>query len=550
MSGWCGPSFEGEFPSLGWQIADHIQASLKVPAGPLYGQDLVLTGDQLDFFVRLYALTSEGRRVFRRASRVGPKGRGKSPEGAIFCFEEFCGPVQFDGWDANGNPVGKQRDYPWVQVAACSEEQDHNLYGPLREMIAESPALDDEGIDLGKTRVEFKGRPGKIEPVSASAGAREGQPITAVALEESGLWFPSKGGDKLAAALRRNCGKTAGTSVEFTNPPALGEGSVAEATLAAATKGEKGLLYSAAEAPFVEDHKNPANRQKVLDALAAGYDDGDGNVVPWIDLERVYNELIDSDTTVEDGLRFYFGLARKANNRAFNPTRFDDLAEPPETTREWAEPGYELARITPSPVADDVPVLLMFDGARTRDSAVLSAWTLAERPYHFHVASWTRPARADAEYEHPRGEIKAAVRDFLGAHDCAAFAYDSSFRELQSMYDDWTDEHGELDPKHGTGLMVDYPTASGQRMQAAIDRTLEDTRAGSYRHDGDPLITEHVHNAVLAKNRGGWRTLDKERDSMKIDGAVTFTFGYDLIPFARIALENRAESATVMFAFT
>lgn len=548
---WRGPEYEGEFPSLGWLVIQHLEAHLKVPAGPLYGRPIKLTDDQVRFFVRFFALTESGRFVFRRGYREGPKGKGKSPEGAMFGIAEFDGPVVFDGWDAAGNPVGRPRDYPWVQIAACSEEQDHNVYGPLREMLAESALNADNGghVDLGKTRIEFKdGRPGKIEPVSASAGAREGQPITAAVLEETHLWFPSQGGVKLAAVLRRNAGKTGGRTCEFTNAPAIGEGSVAEATTAAAESGSAGLLYDSSPGVMVEDPKNPKNRAKVLRSLRKAYDDGAGRVVPWIDVERQYEEVLDPDVTEADVFRFYFNLARKAENRAFDPERFDALAEPNTSTRTWAGAGYAEADISPSGIAEDAPVVLAFDGARARDCAVFTAWTLGDDdtpPKHHHVASWTRPHRADADYQHPLGEIRAVAREFVAAHRVVLFAYDSSFHEMQSLYDDWVADHGRAPD----GLMVDFPTATGKRMDPAIRSIREDMRLGLFRHDGHPLVTAHVHAAVDAKNRGGWLTLAKEKDSMKIDAAVIMTFGYSLLAEARELAASRSD-ATVLFAFS
>ena len=529
------PRDEFDFPTLGWEIIAFLEEHLRVPAGPLYGERIHLTDDQADFFTELYRLDEQGRFVYRRASRRGPKGKGKSPEGAMFCIAEFCGPVVFDGWGADGQPKGKPRNYPWVQIAAVSEDQDHNLYGPLREMLAESDLNADNGgaVDLGKTRIEFKGgAPGKIEPVTASDSAREGQPITAAALEETHLWVPSKGGHRMAKVLRRNVGKTNGRTVEFTNAPALGENSVAELTEAAAEKGTPGLLYSSAIGRFVDDPKNPENRELMLAALADVYDDGTGKKpVEWVDLERQYEECMDPDVPVTDVYRFYLNLTRKAENRAFDPKLFDPLAEP-------------------RPVSG--PCMLMFDGARTRDCAVLTAWELGDDdrpPFHFHVASWERPALADALYEHPRGEIRASVRSFMADHDCVLFAYDSSFHELNSLYDEWLDEYGEANPDKGTGLMVAYPTASGQRMEKALLRIQEDTRQGLYRHDGHELVTRHVHNAVAAKNRGGWWMLAKESDNLKIDAAVTMTFGYDLLAAARDMAEHKTP-ADVWFAFT
>ena len=527
------PRGSGDFPTLGWEIIAFLEAHLRVPAGTLYGERITLTDDQAEFFTELYRLDEQGRFVYRRASRRGPKGKGKSPEGAMFCIAEFCGPVEFDGWDASGQPAGKPRNYPWVQIAAVSEDQDHNLYGPLREMLAESDLNADNGgaVDLGKTRIEFKGgAPGKIEPVTASDSAREGQPITAAALEETHLWVPSKGGHRMAKVLRRNVGKTNGRTVEFTNAPALGEHSVAELTETAAEKGTPGLLYSSAVGRFVDDPKNPENRDLMLAALADVYDDGSGKPVEWVNLERQYEECMDPDVSVSDVYRFYLNLTRKMENRAFDPKLFDPLADP--------------GRVPSG------PCMLMFDGARTRDCAVLTAWNLGDEdgaePFHFHVASWERPAQADAPYEHPRGEIRSAVREFMAENECVLFAYDSSFHELNSLYDEWVDEYGEANPEKGVGLMMAYPTASGQRMEKALLRIQEDTRQGLYRHDGHEVVTRHVHNAVAAKNRGGWWMLAKESDNLKIDASVTMTFGYDLLATAREMAENRRSMVPLM----
>ncbi len=41
--------------------------------------------------------------------------------------------------------------------------------------------------------------------------------------------------------------------------------------------------------------------------------------------------------------------------------------------------------------------------------------------------------------------------------------------------------------------------------------------------DGDPTITAHVENVVLTRNRSGYHTFAKPKDSLKIDGAVTLT---------------------------
>ncbi len=525
---WREPEYEGEFPSLGWELVDWWEELFKVPSGELAGEPLKLTDDQISFFVRMYRIDPDsGARRVRRASRRGPKGRGKSPEGALFLAGEFAGPVVFDGWDAYGEPVGRPNPNPWCWAAATAEEQGDNVYEALREMMGEAEL---PGVDVGKTRIEFEGdAPGKIETVTASAGAREGARITACVMDETHLWFPSRGGDKLARVIRRNLAKTRGVSLEVTNAPLLGERSVAELTLEAADQLQSGLLYDSIEAQWkdTDDPKDPAMRDEVMRALSEAYGDAALDRGGWVDLERMYEEIVDVDTPTEDVLRFYFNLARVSKTRAYDPTKMAPLEAPDRV------------------VEPDVPCLLMFDGARTRDCAVLSAWTIEDVPHHFKVEVWERPTTADGDYEHPRGEIRGAVRDFIDSHDCVMFAYDSSFHELSSMYDEWIDEYG--DAADG-GIMVGFPTATGKRMQAAILRTQEDMRGGRFTHDNDPQIMAHIHNAITTKNRGGWQTLAKEKDSLKIDGAVTFTFGYELVPQARDMLAERAPKKTG-FAF-
>ena len=449
----------------------------------------------------------------------------------MFLAAEFCGPTVFSHWDDDGNPVGEARHNPLCWAAATAEDQTDNVYGALREMLAES---DLDGIDVGKTRIEFvDGRPGKIEAVTASAGAREGAPITACVLDETHLWFPSRGGDKLAAVIRRNLGKTGGVSLEVTNAPALGERSVAEKTLEAANKSQSGLLYDSVEAAWDSelDPKDPANREAVLKALAEAYAGVTTAEGGWVDIDRIYEEVVDVDTTRADVIRFYFNIAGKAENRAFDPRTMKGLV----AERDLA----------------GCPWVLMFDGARTRDCAVLSAWAIpeGEKPHHVMVKVWERPHDPDADYEHPRGEIRRAAREFVADHDVALFAYDSSFHELNSLYDEWIDQYDEA--KAGTaGLMVGYATAQGQRMQHAINRILEDAREGLFTLDGDETAMAHFDNAVLETNRGGWQMLAKEKDSLKIDTAVTATFGYDLIAMARELIAERPKAPEMYVGFS
>jgi hypothetical protein len=103
---------------------------------------------------------------------------------------------------------------PWVQIAACSEDQaTSNVYSLIWAWLSEndSKAASELGIDLGRGRLFLKGTPGaKLEAVSSSWGAREGQRLTFGLLDETHNWLKSNGGHKLARVLRRNGAKRDG----------------------------------------------------------------------------------------------------------------------------------------------------------------------------------------------------------------------------------------------------------------------------------------------------------------------------------------------------
>lgn len=60
---WRGPAYEGEVPTLGWDILDWITEYLVVPDGPAAGEPLELTEEQAQFVLNFY--------------RVDPKFRGQ-----------------------------------------------------------------------------------------------------------------------------------------------------------------------------------------------------------------------------------------------------------------------------------------------------------------------------------------------------------------------------------------------------------------------------------------------------------------------------------------
>jgi len=139
-----------------------------------------------------------------------------------------------------------------VQIGAVSEGQTDNTWSVVYYFLTENDgkASDALGIDPGLTRCLMPAKPGaKLEPVTTSAGSREGQPLTAALIDESHLLFESNGGKKLVKTLRKNVAKNNGTSFETTNSFEIGAKSVAEDSYNAMRKGALGIYADEVEAP-------------------------------------------------------------------------------------------------------------------------------------------------------------------------------------------------------------------------------------------------------------------------------------------------------------
>jgi hypothetical protein len=480
---WRAPEYAGEFPSLGWQVADWIEAYLRVPGGDRTGEPLQLTDEQLAFVVRLYRLDPRtGRHGVRRAVLRRAKGWGKSPLLGALALAHLAGPTTFDGWDADGEPVGRPHPSPWVQVAAVSLEATDNTYAQLLAMVGGSPVVDECDLDVGITRIYLKGRAGRLEPVSAAAGSREGQPVTAAILDESHLWTPRNGGVRLAATIRRNVGKTNGLTVETTNAHRPGDESVAEASWAAAEKGSAGLLYDSLEAPVVDDLDDDAT---LVPALKVAYGDSS-----WVDLGRIAEEVRDPATDPADARRFYLNQLVAGS---------EDLIE------------FELwqALTRSDRLAPGDMVALGFDGSDTGDATALVAvrhpdWLVQP------LGVWEHPGDGVKGWRVPRHEVREVVAQ--------AFA---DFRVVRLLADPpyWRTEIDEWAAEFGDKVVAMFPTQSDTRMVAAVDRWSTMVRAGQIGHTGTEVLDRHVANTQRRRARGGYRP-DKAGHARFIDAHV------------------------------
>lgn len=500
---WRGPEAPGEFPTLGYLVADWIEENCVIPDGERAGEPYLLSDEQLRFLLWHYRLRPNAKAggkpsaafVYRRSQLTRPQKWGKGPLSAAYICAEAAGPVLFDGWDAAGEPVGRPWPTPWIQVVAVSEDQTDNVWTALVPMI-ELGSLSADIPDTGKTRINVVGEHGSsglIEPVTSAAVSRLGQRITAAVHDETHSWTAQNGGIKLADTQRRNLAGMGGRSIETTNAWDPGEESVAQTTFEAAPPD----VYRDYPEPLEGSLRNKRERRRILKHAYAG--------APWVDLDRIeaeIEELLPRDPG--QAARFFANRIVGGSDMAF------DI----EAYRKLAKPGLE--------IAGGRLVTLGFDGSLTQDATGLVA-TDVELGHQVVVGVWERPRDLPADDDSwmvPVEEVNEAVD----------WAFD--FWDVWRLYGDpphWKDDLNRWAGRHGSERVVLWWTNHRKRMAYALKGWKNDMRPGVMSHDGHEALERHVGNAVKRPTRirdeddGSWLWLigkEGAKSPRKIDLAM------------------------------
>ena len=520
------PSESGEVPTLGGLVVDFIESNLIVPDGPLIGQPLILTNEMRRFVLKLYELdpTAGGpavqngllrsARLIRRAIYSRAKGSGKSPFMAALCWAEALGPVVFDGWDAQGRPVGVSWAYlgykPKVQVVAVSEDQTANTWDPLLEMGREGH-LKANGYDFEPletfVNVRQYGVRGRIEFTTSAARSREGFRPVFSCLDQTESWTPQVGGPRLAATIRRNLVKTGGCSVETPNAYIPGEQSVAERSFEAWEAQEAGQLKGAGifldhrEAPPETD---PSDKDSLLKGLKFAYGDS-----TWVDLDRVIADMWDPNTDPQDGRRFFLNQVTHASDSYISAPEWKACLKPQQL-----KPGDAIA--------------LGFDGSRARhvgkaDASALVGCRVSDG-HVFEGGVWEADEGPEQNtWEAPLVEIDAAIQTMFDTYNVVAFYADPA-KDWRSKVNEWEAKYSKSVPVKVTRdhpfewWMVGGRSAFIQRAVEAFEAAV---RNEELTHDGTFHLTQHVLN-TRRRIRAQKLTVGKANDYSphKIDACV------------------------------
>lgn len=506
---WRGPEVPGEFPTLGYQVADWIEARCAIPDRELIGEAFLLTDEQLAFLLHFYRLDPDtGAFVYYRGAQLTrPQKWGKGPMSAAVICAEAQGPVLFDGWTADGEPVGKPWATPLIQVTAVSEDQAENIYSALLPMI-ELGALGGEVEDTGLGRINLPGG-GKIEPVTASGRSRLGQRLTFGAQDQTESWMDSNGGRLLADNQRRNLAGMGGRWLSTPNAWDPAENSVAQYT---AEREHEGVYHDDREPPANLSIRNKVERRRALkvvygDAVAGTRNGQPGQVRPWINLDRVDAEivaLLERDAAQAE--RFFLNRKRAAESAAFDGEQWDERAT---------------KHVTP----DGALIVLGVDGARFDDALAVVA-TEVETGHQWPVGIWERPTNAGDDYEHPRDEIDGAVREAFERWNVWRAYCDPQY--IDSLIDGWAGEFGDK-------RVVLWYTNRPRQIAWAVRNFSQAVAADELSHDGDPDLARHIRNATRRKSKAKddegrpmWEIGKERPDSpRKMDAAMAAVLSWE-----------------------
>ena len=511
------PEYPGEFPTLGWGVLEFISSMLAAPDRSSY-EPLELTDEQANFVLNFYRLDPvSGRRVYRRARWSRPKGHGKSPLMSALGIAEALADVVPAGWDVAGRPVGKPWATvrtPWVQFAAVSEDQTRNSWGPLLEMLRDGPVLDAYDVEPLDTFVNLP--KGRIEPVTSSSTSREGNRPVFVVMDQTEEWRPNNGGVRLAATLRRNLGKTGGSSIESPNAFVPGEDSVAEKTAEYAAAIRDGRMK---DAGLLDDHREAPpetdmyERESLRKGLEFAYGDSAVEAGGWVDLDRIIAEVWDPSTDPQDARRYYLNQITYAADSWLSQPELKAIADPDVV------------------VSKSDAITLGFDGSRGRSKTKADATALVgcrvSDGHLFKIGIWEAPEGPGAqEWRVPEVEVEAAVAGAFRDFNVVGFYADPSMWDGHVAK--WEADHHR---KLKVGFTRDSPIAFNVRAISKVVAGFASLHAasvhGEITYDGSYDLTRHFLNARRQVVRSGI-VLRKPNDNYlaKIDATYAAMLAY------------------------
>jgi hypothetical protein len=467
------------------------------------------------------------KRRYKEVVFTGPKGTAKSEHQAAMCCVEALGPVVFDGFDANGEPVGIERLRSRIDVYGGSVIQAGNTFMNVAFMLNQSDdgeatqALRDDypGIDIGNSvesssRIVLPDNRGKIEPRGGRPGPQEGGiPTTFAAIEELHEWkLPAQ--HSLYGKVRRQMRKVptpGGWLMNATNLYGPGEGSMLE-LVDKDRKTATDLLWFQNSADPNVITASTVIAELPYEVLMAQLKLAYGSAT-WNDLDGLIDEMQRSSTDDADALRFYFNIASTVAGK-------------------WMRAkAWDLAKRDVKLEDGDI-VAFGFDGSRANDATAIVVCRLSDKAL-FLWKSWERPPNLK-EWRIDPAEVEDAIVDLRARMRVVRGYLDPP--QWQTEIQKWEKDFGSVeclpDEEHLNGrdipVVYEWWTGRPKQMAMALERfhTSITEATPTLVHDGSEVLRKHVLNAIRIDSRFG-DVIGKGRPIEYIDGAVAAVLAHE-----------------------
>lgn len=522
------PLFDGHVPSLGYEVADWITAYCCHGPGDIAGEPIELDREWLRFLVEAYRIDPvTGRRLYDEAVLSRPKGRAKSELAGWIGVAEALGPVRFDGWSADGQPVGRPVRTPLLKCLATEESQAGNTFENIAWICGEWGKDNHPEVYTGISGARqyqsatalYLPQGGEIRACTSGSASKDGGKETWVCADETHLYVLREL-KSMYGTVSRNLGKRDQPWLMQTSTAYRpGEQSVFEDTLTAWRKGElsSSVLMDHREAKGRIDLDDEAHTKAQLRQVY-------GDAASWLDLDRIYRNMRDPRICRDEAeaARYY-------------------LNRPLSTKDAWIPLDVVERQARPEPVAAGEAIALGFDGSLRDDATVLIGSRMSDG-FLFPVGIWAKPSGPEgAWWEVPRSDVLAAVREAFTRYRVARLYADPH---------EWRSDVDTLAEQLGAERVLSWETRRDVQMAAALDRLRTDLVTGAVWHSGDAVFVEHFGNAYV-RRKGGHRLVRKEHDqsNRKIDSVVGAALAYEARADAIAAGWSAAPPDTTVLVF-
>jgi hypothetical protein len=569
--------------TLGWQVIAWGEANLLSDETDEYDKPLPfkLTNEQLRFVLWFYAIDETGRFLYREVVLQRLKGHGKDPLAAFIIAVEFVGPCRWAGWTTqdlpafgleHGDPYAKPHPRSWIQLAAVAKDQNKNTFTILAGIFTEECKAE-HSIDIGKEIIYAYHGVKRIEAVTSSPRALEGNRPTLVVGNEPHQWLSNNEGHAMADAIERNATKAKGGAARqlfITNAFNRSEDSVGQRLRDAFDDTENSarrqtMMYDSLEAPRaaklvppnLPKDATPEEKVRLTERyLTKVLEVVRGDSV-WLHLPDLVSSIMNPRNPVSRSLRFWFNSVATAEDAWLDPVAIEAAIDPmavearrnQESQRAILEAGWL--------VLPDEPVALFLDASKSDDSTALIGIRLRDG-YIFTVGVWQKPKGKRGEsWLAPREAVTSQLIRAFTRFNVIAFWGDPSHTKDDlddtaywgPTFDHWMqifkvdDPDGRwkaLDPKfwpvksglrtHAVKFDMSAPQNQLMFIRAAMEFTAEMEHLNdieefepTFKIDGHPALVQHMLNAIRYPHPAGGVSLMKENreSAKKIDLAVS-----------------------------